>query len=603
MKSVKLNTWDALSHRLLVIGIPRHLIPGFLDIWFRWVTHNGPEWAVKRFKSLKVDLIRQHGGLPLVSTWIRKNSRGQYYGTIGALFRWAKIGEKQFSRVLQAFCIYTSMLSKVETESQLKKFIDAVSCSLPIGLTSTDLSEIMNTASSLIGYHTISRCDNRLITYRGSPDKLAPLPHNLGCTQQDKNILLETTWLRNPDNTLFYLDFRDLYDPVLDGIGNITSSLFLEVDRTSYAGEVHFIQEPGYKLRSIASPYRIHQLALQPLGNALGGIVSKLPWDCTFDQSKALPVIQDYLRDCRPVYSVDLSSATDYFPLLLQENVLRSIFGPSSRDVDLFCAISKMKWKSSIGDVQWKRGQPLGVYPSFFAFTLTHGIILAWLAEMQTDKFFVLGDDVVILDTQLYERYINFLMKINCPYSVEKSISSALVAEFAGQVVTPDRTIPQLKWRKVSNDNFLDICRLLGRDARSLLSDRQKKVFDAVMHLLPPIGLNMSKPNSDFLSAFRDTESFLSKVQQSAVRSLVDLIRPSWNKSMEDPQCHTLCVNTDTFDEKVLMVFQKTVFSHWKWLEHVSDLPQALGLEPRLPIWSSPRRYSTLLRYERILAK
>jgi len=261
-----------------------------------------------------------------------------------------------------------------------------------------------------------------------------------------------------------------------------------------------------------------------------------------------------------------------------------------------------MKWKSSIGDIEWKRGQPLGVYPSFFAFTLTHGLVLAMLAEMQTDKFFVLGDDVVILDTQLYEKYIAFLKKTSCPYSAEKSIASDTVAEFAGKVVTPDRVIPQLKWRRISNENFLDVARLLGHRTRELMTNRQRKVFDAVKHLLPPVGLNMSKQGSDLLSAYLQTEEFLGRVQQSAVRSLVDLIRPSWINSMEDPQGHILHVTTGTFDEKVLKVFQKTVFSHWKWLNHVSDLPQALGLEPRLPLReSNPTRITTLERYERFL--
>lgn len=596
------NTRDALAHRLSVIGIPCHLIDQFVDLWCQWVTHNGPEWAVKRFKSLKVDLIRQHGNLPSISTWIRKNSRGHYYGVIGALFRWAKYGENQFSRALQALCIYTSVTSPKETESQLLKFQSAVSCDSPTGLSLDEISNLMNTTSALIGFRDIPRCDNRLIMYRGSSEKLAPLPHNLGNTPQDRNVLLDVTWLRLPRNTLFYLKHLDLYRPVFDGIGEITAPLPLEIDRTSYAGEVHFIQEPGYKLRSIASPYRIHQLALKPLGDELGRIVQQLPWDCTFDQSKAIPVIQKRLSEGKPVYSVDLSSATDYFPLDLQKYVLWSIFGRSCKDVALFTDISRMKWKSSIGDIEWRRGQPLGVYPSFFAFTLTHGLVLAMLAELQTDKFFVLGDDVVILDNQLYERYLAFLKKVSCPFSVEKSISSDAVAEFSGKVVTPNRVIPQLKWRRISNDNFLDVARLLGHRTRELMTNRQRRVFDSVMSLLPPVGLNMSKPGSDLLSAFMQTEEFLGKVQQSAVRSLVGLIRPSWNKSMEDPQGHILHVTTDTFDEKVQKVFQKTVFSHWKWLDHVSDLPQALGLEPRLPIMASPRRYSTLLRYERILS-
>ena len=65
---------DALGHRLSVIGTPRHLNPQLVDIWHHWVTHNGPEWAVKRFKSLKVDLIRRQAGLPYLTTYVRRTN-------------------------------------------------------------------------------------------------------------------------------------------------------------------------------------------------------------------------------------------------------------------------------------------------------------------------------------------------------------------------------------------------------------------------------------------------------------------------------------------------------------------------------------------------
>lgn len=590
----------ALGHRLSVIGIPPHLIPQLVEIWCLWVTHNGPEWAVKRFKSLKVDLIRCQAGQPCVATYIRKNRNGHYYGAIGALFRWAALSEKKFSKVLQALCIYTSVTSPVLTVSQVEKFKTAVSCEIPTGLTLDELSELMNVTSAAIGHHEIVKVDNRLITYRGSSQKIAPLPHNLGYTPQDRKVLLDVTWLRYPGNTRFYLKYRSLYDPVLEGIGHITNPITCKVDRISYAGEVHFIQEPGYKLRSVASPYRLHQLALLPLKDSLGRIVKTLPWDCTFDQSKAFGPIQSKLAKGEQVYSVDLSSATDYFPLDLQKYILIAVFG-NVPDVQLFVDVSRLTWKSELGDITWKRGQPLGLNPSFFAFTLTHGVMLLWLSKMRPDRFFIVGDDVVILDKELFDRYTTILKRISCPFSSEKSLSSQKLAEFAGKVITPNHIYPQLKWRKMSNDSFLDLALLLGKRSRSLMTHRQQKVFDAVMHLLPPVGLNMSKPGSDLKSSLLMTEEFLDKVQHNAVRSLVDLIRPATANAMDDPQLHTCSVVTDTFDEKVRMVFQRTVFSHWKWLDQVSDLPQALGLEPRLPILAQLSRVSTLDRYERIL--
>lgn len=603
MSKVRHIDRGALGHRLSVIGIPRHLIPQIVDIWCRWVTHNGPEWAVKRFKSLKVDLIRRQAGLPSITTYVRKNRHGEYYGAIGALFRWARLSEKKFSRALQALCIYTSVTSDVTTKSQLKKFLDAVSCDEPTGMSLEELSELMNVTSSLIGHRVISPVDNRMVVYRGSPEKIAPLPHSLGYTPQNRKILADLTWFRLPRNTQFYLEHKSCFDRVLEGIGHVTKSLPLEsMDRISYAGEVHFIQEPGYKLRSVASPYRILQLALQPLKDELGRIVSTLPWDCTFDQTRAFAPVQKALSNSSEVYSVDLSSATDYFPLDLQMMVLRAIFG-NVPDVQLFHDVSRLTWKSELGDITWKRGQPLGLNPSFFAFTLTHGIVLAWLSGMRVEQFFVVGDDIIILDHDLYRKYLTWLERVRCPYSTDKSLASSKLAEFAGKVITPTSIYPQLKWRKMSNDSFLDLALMLGQRSRCLMTRRQQRVFDAVMHLLPPVGLNMSKPGSDLMSSFMETERILDRVQHSAVRSLVDLIRPATANAMDDPQCHTLVVDTDTFDEKVRTVFQKTVMSHWKWLDHISDIPQALGLEPRLPIAAHPHRVSTLSRYERILER
>lgn len=594
-----------LEHRLCVINIPKHLIPQVVDDWIRWSGHSGPEWAVKRFKSLKVDLIRQRAGLPLLTTYVRKNRNGRYYGWIGALFKWSQCNEGNFSRALNALCIYTSVTSSSLTETQRKKFLDAVSCEAPVGLTHQELTELFWSVDRSIGQRAIPNTDNEMLFFRGSPEKIAPLPHNLGYCPQDRKILEDMTWLQSNVNYSFYLKHRAIYDSVLKGIGIQTkvrmSRQVLQLDQSSYAGEVHFIQEPGYKLRSVASPYRIHQLATRPLQRALGEVVRDLPWDCTFDQEKATKPIQDHLSQQKLVYSVDLSSATDYFPLDIQVYVLKAIFGCDNPHVKLFHDVSRLTWKSELGNITWRRGQPLGLNPSFFAFTLTHGCILDWLAGGQPGKFYIVGDDVVILDPILYGKYIDILQRMSCPYSSEKSITSNVLAEFAGKVITPIGRYPQLKWRKCSDDSFLDLAKLLGHRTRELMSNRQRRVFDLVRDLLPPIGLNMSKPGSDYSTVYLKTEEVLQSVEASAVRSLVDLNRSLLRIAAEDLCGRDLFPDTDTFDEKVRKVFAQTVFSHWLWLNHVSELPQALGLEPRLPHAASPRRISTLQRYERMM--
>lgn len=611
--SIKEDAWRRLS----VIGVPGYVIKPMLNDIFRWIECSGVEWSVKRLKTIKQAFIAHGANQPWSLPWIRKNSKGKPYGWIGSLFKWIsgpnhRKNLKRFSRVIQATNIYTLWRSETVTMSQLKKFLDGVNCLDPINLPESFYKDFDIFLRIELPKEQIIRGYNSVWEYRGSPSKRAPRPHNRPSVPQDSNILDERDWFMNKEGYRLGWEYNELYAPVFRGLnGPLYPRKIKDVDPHPYGGEVHFLQEPGMKLRAIASPYRIHQLALKPLGDAIYRIVKRLKFDCTFDQSKAIPRIQEALSEGRVVHSIDLSGATDYFPLGLQLMVLRSIFG-DSKDIDLFEEISRMRWKSLEGDIQWKRGQPLGLYPSFGSFTLTHGMVLAFLeCEIRActlnecEGFYVVGDDVVILDDRLAEKYKEFLTLCNCPWSNEKSISSPFLAEFAGKIITSSLVIPSYKWRKSSDENFLDICRNLGPRSRSLLTKRQRKVFDVVKHLLPPLGLGFNRPGATLTDIFLETTAFEAKLAETRTRSLVDLIHHlnSLHYSHDgsyDVDLEQINDIRKTFVEKVCLVFQQTVFrslaSFW---QAVSDLPQALDIKPRLPTeMLSPSRVSTLVRFE-----
>jgi hypothetical protein len=362
------------------------------------------------------------------------------------------------------------------------------------------------------------------------------------------------------------------------------------------AGEVHFLQEPGYKMRSIASPYRLFQVASQPLKEDLGHLVRSLEWDCTHDQGKALPYVQSHLSKGEIVYSVDLSSATDYFPYELQQVVLETIYGKDNPYVRLFRDISRSNWHSDMGEIVWKKGQPLGFNPSFFTFTLTHGLVLMTLLRKRhkhyNHQFFVLGDDVIIMDKQLFIDYKTFLNIAKCPYAPDKTLISSELAEFAGKVITSDNCYPQLKWRKVSDDNFLDLARLIGPRIRLLLSKKQTEILDVFAHIpdfIHPLGLNWSFPGSnlevmiklglefDFNERVLDSLTGLSK-------HVHDQLYADYGTSTNDLLAY---VNSDmckeevsTFDEKVKSVFLRLGYARKNYeyfLESLKDIPLALS--------------------------
>lgn len=613
---------DGLSRRLFVIGIPSYTIKPFLAEMVKWENCNGVEWTTKRLKSLKVDLIRRHSHLePL--TWVRKNRRKDVAGVIGSLFRWSDQSERNFAKCIQAFMAYTFYIYPSLTESQKDKFLSGIQPSNPHHLSSKTLLSFRETVEAAVHRRLVGVPHQPLVVYRGSPDKRAPRLFGRKSVPQNEKILDDLQIFNTSEGLSLYCEFSSLYRPLLQGckerrdrLDSIARNNYYVTrgiprpDYSPYGGEIHFLQEPGGKLRSVASPLRIHQEALRPLGEEIYRLIQLLPWDCTFDQSRALPHIQSHLLSGGQVHSVDLSSATDHFPLDLQEVALRAIFGDSDPSIDLFVKISRSRWKSPIGELMWTKGQPLGLYPSFGAFTLTHGLLLLHLAGGHYDnQFFVVGDDVVILEDSLRDSYISMLDQMSCPWSEDKSLSSSKLAEFAGKIITPTRVIPQLKWRKMSNDNFLDLCRLLGKKSRCLLSSRQKEVFDKVQHLVEPVGLNFSYPGSNLTKMVEDTLDFY-QPEKVILGSLMGL-RKSINHLIYHSS-EVLCSDeleelSATFDEKVKSALSKTLFSRWSTscsigVDGLSSLPEALGIDSRLPLVCPPlSRRSTLDRYLRII--
>lgn len=599
--------------RLHALGIPSCYHKPFVAELTKWETHSGPEWVIKRLKSLKVDLIRNRSHLPLL-TWVRKNRSGEVAGVIGSLFRWSERSDRNFRKTVQAFMAYTFYILPSLSEGQKEKFLSSINA--PDVELPAELRSFGKTVSSVIRKRSVPLPDTPLVAYQGSPSKKAPLLLR-GSVNQDSSILRDVDLFRTYGGFYLYCKFQRIYDPLLTGLD---SQKFLRISREAQGlppvrardhlgirgGRICFLQEPGGKLRSIASPLRVHQEALRPLGRVIYNILEEIPWDCTFDQGKAIPFIQSRLASGGTVHSVDLSSATDMFPLSLQVEALRAFIRKEDHDhIELFEEISRSTWSSPLGDLRWSKGQPLGLYPSFGCFSLTHGLLLYHLNGGHFNDFFVVGDDVVILKDSLRTSYISILDRMGCPWSPDKSISSNELSEFAGKIITSQWIIPQLKWRNMSDDNFLDLCRDIGQRSRVLLTHRQKQVFDSVKHLLDPVGLNFSYPGSNLESMVNATLDFYQPEKQ-VLGSLMGLrkrirraISEVPSQGISSDELEELCV---TFDEKVISVLSRTIFGRlWTAFDALSTLPRQIGITD-LPLKvRPPSMVSTLQRYEKLI--
>jgi len=617
---------ETIQHRLAVFGVPKYTMKPFASLVCKWVKCSGVEWTVKRLKSIKTDLYRKSSGLPSL-TWLAKNQKGNFTGTIGSLFAWASKSPQNFEAVVHTLMVYSLFKHFKLSSAQEAKFVQAVTAqtNTMANCFYDDLAVFIK--AQHFGSPKIVGKTTSLVEFRGSPSKKAPIYNRSSMSQEGSGIASASYFEESPIHYRLYEKYKLLYGPVMEGISLCDfNEMFKTIpsrftgacpwDTDLWGGEVHFLQEPGLKLRAIASPYIVHQLALKPLGDTLYSFMRTLPWDCTHDHKRPVSAVQKHLANHQIIHSVDLSNATDYFPLKVQLVILRSLFG-NHPSIDLFEEISRSKWKSSIGPIQWSQGQPLGLYPSFASFGISHGMLLYFLNNGLWDStFYVLGDDVIILDTLLYEKYIRYMGRLGCPISSEKSISSNSLCEFAGKILTSERVIPSYKWREVSNDNFLDIVRNYGRKAVSLLSAPQKAVVRKVQHCVAPFGLNWSYPNSNLDSMVQLTDSLYKPVER-VEQSLTGLFRIMCNNYYSCPSNHLRSIvemeriaeRIRTFDEKVAVTLMKFLpINLWKDIIKdsylyggFSGVPRALGNTDLPPETLAPSRVTTLDWYRNIL--
>jgi len=192
-------------------------------------------------------------------------------------------------------------------------------------------------------------------------------------------------------------------------------------------------KDRGLKIRYIANPLVGLQLATSRLQQACNSFLKEMPESRVHDQNSIREWLIPQLRDGKLAWSIDLKSATDNFPLAPQVEVLRKLFPLLSDDIDLWKDISEGDWVTPIGLVRFRTGQPMGVRPSFSAFSITHTLLIRSLGG-NPSNFATCGDDVLITDPEVASRYLQALSALDVEISIGKSLMGSHLAEFAGRI-------------------------------------------------------------------------------------------------------------------------------------------------------------------------
>jgi hypothetical protein len=457
------------------------------DIFFLWKEASGEEWTVGRFKSIKTDLLQwKASGRKPETPWVKRTSAGNFKGLFGVLQR--LMLTPQFLNVLRLMNIYTSLVSQRVTKIQLKKFLDSMLAKGRKG----DVSYYIS---------LINKLPPIPIPEVGLPTPLATVgPLRPAHEQRALREIVD-----RPYDLIDWVDHRILLKEFFRGIlpfDGLIAALQAQLDDAplsahwkAVVGHINVTQEPGFKARFYADPFIWIQRVLDPLKDSLMQNLTKYPWDCTFDQRKADERIVASLNQKETVYCFDLSDATNLFPLSIQAFVLERSYKGTPYMLPFFFDACNSYWKMHDQVLRkFGRGQALGLGPSFPLFAWSHGLLLrALLGRKWKKDFYIIGDDVVILNPNLAKRYSKALEDLDVDWSPSKTLQSDVIAEFGGALYTRDGLLWNPKWIPLRRDNVLDVVSWWGlRFLECVCPVQIRGLVSQVLALPEPWGIGLN---------------------------------------------------------------------------------------------------------------
>lgn len=204
----------------------------------------------------------------------------------------------------------------------------------------------------------------------------------------------------------------------------------------------HF-PDKEYKVRVIAILDYWSQTVLKPLHHWLFTCLKVIPQDCTFDQGS----FWDKIKDSKVFYSIDLTAATDRFPIELIALVLEAKLGKAYVSAWRTIMVG-FPFDTQQGKVSYSVGNPMGAYSSWSSFALAHHFVVYSCIRdlgLRWDQvpYCLLGDDIVIGHKEVAELYLMKIKFLGVDVSPLKTHKSSTFLEFAkrmiykGQEITP----------------------------------------------------------------------------------------------------------------------------------------------------------------------
>jgi hypothetical protein len=185
-------------------------------------------------------------------------------------------------------------------------------------------------------------------------------------------------------------------------------------------------------------------------------LLRRIKSDCTFNQLspfKSLPLVGPY-------WSLDLSAATDRFPVKVQVRVVEALVGCNQYAASWHSIMTSGSFFNPWGPpVKYTVGQPMGAYSSWATFAISHHLAVR-VAAVRAGKpaswcnYALLGDDIVLTDKLVADQYLILMRELGVSISEAKSHVSNDTFEFAKRWYQNGGEISGIQlsqWLEVSN--------------------------------------------------------------------------------------------------------------------------------------------------------
>jgi hypothetical protein len=456
---------------------------------------NGPEWTSNRLKAIwNVALLLRSGDPESAKTVLQDNSISYNHLTMipkgpeGEVVRMFLAAQRPtvLKRIAAVLRVYTSIRLDKPTRKQRQKARSSISGSYT-GI--FDRERILRSGQRHLEAHPHSGEARDFVSKKLSSDEIHCEHLHINSRYYSRNRLPKE--LKGEPYSSMVMSF--MTEPWVPSIldDRVPCKEMREdarfqgwQDSQEFYGRITLIQEQGCKARIVCQPSAWLQLAFMPLHNRLAKVCEIMfpKESCVRDQESGVYQAMMLMGQGYPVYSTDLSSATDRFPVDYSLGVLRGLGLQDYAEAlqEVVQGRFSVPWLGKGAFLSYHVGQPMGLYSSFPLFHLSNCCLAAACSRKVKDKvsfpngayFMVLGDDIIFSDSKVEACYRQALENLGVQVSESKCYHGD-VCEFAGFVtlrtnkgITAFRPykVPEQEW--VTNPiQFLDS---LGKSVRHL---------------------------------------------------------------------------------------------------------------------------------------